>query len=182
MDIRTIKRLLYTALGATGVGLALAALFLLSRTAQNSEDFDRLHIMILLVNVTGVLVLFVLLIGNLARLWRDYRDHVPGAKLKARMVGMSVTLAVVPLLVVFYFSMQFINRGIDTWFNVEVEKGLDDALALSRAALEMQMRDHLTTTMKIADRLREVSGRQLFFELSMLRRESGASDSPSGLG
>jgi len=176
MDTRTIKRLLYTALGAAGVGLALAALFLLSRTAQNSEDFDRLHILILLVNVTGVLVLFALLIGNLARLWRDYRDHVPGAKLKARMVGMSVTLAVVPLLVVFYFSMQFINRGIDTWFNVEVEKGLDDALALSRAALEMQMRDHLTTTIQIADRLRDVSGRQLFFELSMLRRESGASE------
>ena len=176
MDTRKIKRLLYTVLGATGVGLALTALFLLSRTAQNAEDFDRLHILILLINVAGVLVLFAFLIGNLARLWRDYRDHVPGSKLKARMVGMSVTLAVVPLLVVFYFSMQFINRGIDTWFNVEVEKGLDDALALSRAALEMQMRDHLKTTVKIADRLREVSGRQLFFELNMLRRESGASE------
>ncbi len=176
MDTRTIRRMLYTALGATGVGLALTALFLLSRTAQNPEDFDRLHILILLINVAGVLVLFALLVGNLARLWRDYRNHVPGSKLKARMVGMSVTLAVVPLLVVFYFSMQFINRGIDTWFNVEVEKGLDDALALSRAALEMQMRDHLKTTAKIADRLREVTGRQLIFELSMLRRESGASE------
>jgi len=164
------------ALGATGVGLALTALFLLSRTAQNSEDFDRLHILILLINAAGVLVLFVFLVGNLARLWRDYRNHVPGSKLKARMVGMSVTLAVVPLLVVFYFSMQFINRGIDTWFNVEVEKGLDDALALSRAALEIQMRDHLKTTAKIADQLRDVTGRQLFFELSMLRRESGASE------
>ncbi len=176
MVTRTIKRLFYTVLGATGVGLALTALFLLSRTAQNADDFDRLHILILLINVAGVFVLFAFLIGNLARLWRDYRDHVPGSKLKARMVGMSVTLAVVPLLVVFYFSMQFINRGIDTWFNVEVEKGLDDALALSRAALEMQMRDHLRTTVQIADRLREVSGRQLFFELSMLRRESGASE------
>ncbi len=163
-------------LGATGVGLALTALFLLSRTAQNSEDFDRLHTLLLLINVAGVLVLFAFLIGNLARLWRDYRNHVPGSKLKARMVGMSVTLAVVPLLVVFYFSTQFINRGIDTWFNVEIEKGLDDALALSRAALEMQMRDHLRTTVQIADRLRDVRGRQLFFELSMLRRESGASE------
>ena len=176
MVARPIKRILYLVLGATGVGLALTALFLLSRTAQNSEDFDRLHTLLLLINVAGVLVLFAFLIGNLARLWRDYRNHVPGSKLKARMVGMSVTLAVVPMLVVFYFSMQFINRGIDTWFNVEVEKGLDDALALSRAALEMQMRDHLRTTLQIADRLRDVTGRQLFFELSMLRRESGASE------
>jgi len=176
MVTRAIKRLAYSVLGATGVGLVLTALFLLSRTAQNAEDFDRLHILILLVNIAGVIVLFAFLVGNLARLWHDYRAHVPGAKLKARMVGMSVTLAIVPLLVVFYFSMQFINRGIDTWFNVEVEKGLDDALALSRAALETQMRDHLRTTIKIADRLREASGRQLIFELSMLRRESGASE------
>ena len=176
MATRPIKRILYLVLGATGVGLALTALFLLSRTTQNSEDFDRLHTLLLLINVAGVLVLFAFLVGNLARLWRDYRNHVPGSKLKARMVGMSVMLATVPLLVVFYFSMQFINRGIDTWFNVEVDKGLDDALALSRAALEMQMRDHLRTTLQIADRLREVSGRQLFFELSMLRRESGASE------
>ena len=176
MDTRKIKNMVYTALGATGVGLAVTALFLLSRTAQNSEDFDRLHILILLINVAGVVVLFALLVGNLVRLLRDYRTDVPGARLKARMVGMSVSLAVVPLLVVFYFSMQFINRGIDTWFNVEVEKGLDDALALSRAALEMQMRDNLGTTVQIAERLRNVSRRQLIFELSMLRRESGASE------
>ena len=176
MDTRKIKNMVYTALGATGVGLAVTALFLLSRTAQNSEDFDRLHILILLINVAGVVVLFALLVGNLVRLLRDYRTDVPGARLKARMVGMSVSLAVVPLLVVFYFSMQFINRGIDTWFNVEVEKGLDDALALSRAALEMQMRDNLGTTVQIAERLRNVSKRQLIFELSMLRRESGASE------
>ena len=162
--------------GAAGSGLAITALFLLSRTAQNSEDFDRLHIVILLINTAGIVVLFALLVGNLARLLREYRTHVLGSKLKARMVGMSVTLAVVPLLVVFYFSMQFINRGIDTWFNVEVEKGLDDALALSRTVLELEMQDHLKITTKIAERLRETNTTQLIFELSTLRQESGASE------
>jgi len=159
-----------------GVGLAVVGLFLLSQTAQNSAEFDRLHIVILLINVAGVVVLFGLMVGNLARLLRDYRNHVPGSKLKARMVGMFVGLAVLPLLVVFYFSMQFINRGIDTWFNVEVEAGFDDALELSRMALEMQKRDRLEATMQIADRLQNVSPRQLIFELSKLRRESGASE------
>ena len=77
---------------------------------------------------------------------------------------------------VFYFSVQFINRGIDAWFSVEVEQGLDDALSLSRAALETQMRDDLRTTIRIAERLRDVLPRQLIFELSQLRRESGASE------
>ena len=62
-------------LAATAVGLALVALFLLSRTAQNSEDFNRLHILILSINVIGVLVLFILLVGNLYRLLREYRTR-----------------------------------------------------------------------------------------------------------
>ncbi|MEQ9564208.1 MAG: ATP-binding protein, partial [Woeseiaceae bacterium] len=61
-------------------------------------------------------------------------------------------------------------------FNVEVETGLDDALKLSRAALEMRMREHLETTVRINNRLRQVVPRQLIFELSLLRRESGASE------
>ena len=176
MDARSVKRAFYTLLAATGVGLALVALFLLSRTAQNSDDFNRLHISILSINVIGVLVLFMLLVGNLARLLREYRTNVPGARLKARIVGMFVGLAVLPLLVVFYFSLQFINRGIDSWFNVEVEDGLDNALELSRAVLEIQKREHLFATKQVASRLGQVTERQFIFELSMLRRESGASE------
>jgi nitrogen fixation/metabolism regulation signal transduction histidine kinase len=176
MAARALRRAAYTIFAATGVGLVLVALFLLSRTAQNSDDFDRLHNVILAINVAGVIVLFVFLVGNLARLLKEYRTHVPGAKLKARIVGMFVGLAVLPLLVVFYFSIQFINRGIDTWFNVDVGEGLENALALSRAALEMQMRQHLYATQQISQRLGEVSEQQLIFELSMLRRESGASE------
>ena len=176
MAARTIKRVFYGALGATGVALALFAFYLLSRTAQDAGEFDELQNLILLVNIAGVLALLALLVGNLARLVRDYRAHVPGIKLKARMVAMFVGLAVLPLLIVFYFAMQFINRGIDTWFNVEVEAGLDDALALSQASLGMQMRDHLNTTIQIAERVRDIDGRELIFALGVLRRESGATE------
>lgn len=176
MATRTLKRFVYSSFGVLGFGLALGALYLLSRTAQNSQEFDRLYVYILLINVAGVIVLFALMVGNLARLFRDYRTHVPGSKLKARMVGMFVGLAAVPLLVVFYFSMQFINRGIDTWFSVDVEAGLDDALALSRAALEMQMREQLQSTTRIATLLEQVNSNQVIFELSNLRRQSGASE------
>jgi len=176
MDARTIKRVIYGFVAASGVGLAVVALFLLTQTVEKSDDFDRLQDVILAINIAGGVLLLAFLIGNLARLARDYRRNVPGAKLKARMVGMFVGLAVLPLLVVFYFSMQFINRGIDSWFNVEVEEGLENALTLSRAALEMQKRQNLYATQRVAQRLSQVSDRQIIFELSMLRRESGASE------
>jgi len=176
MVARTLKRILYTLLALAGVGLALAALFLLSQTAQNSDQFNRLHNSLLVINIAGVLILFVLFVGNLGRLVREYRTHVPGAKLKARIVTMFIGLAALPLLVVFYFSMQFINQGIDTWFNVEVEKGLNNALALTEAVLDIRQREHLIATREIARRLGQLSERQLLFEISSLRRDSGASE------
>ena len=176
MVARTLKRALYFLVATSGVGLALAALFLLTQTVQKSDDFDRLQGVILAINIAGGILLIALLIGNLARLLRDYRHNVPGTKLKARMVGMFVGLAVLPLLVVFYFSMQFINRGIDSWFSVQVEEGLDNALTLSRAALETQKRQNLFATQQVAKRLSRANDRQIIFELSMLRREAGASE------
>jgi len=176
MEARSIKRVFYTILATLGVGTVVVAVFLLSLTAQNSNDFARLQDVIVAINIAGIFLLFTLLAGNLARLWRDYRTHVPGARLKARLVGMFVTLAVLPLIVVFYFSLQFINRGIDSWFNVEVEEGMENALQLSQAALSMQVRQHLNATQQIAQQLARGEERQRVFELSMLRRESGASE------
>ena len=171
-----IRPLLYAMMSAFGVGLTFIALIMLSQAAQNSENFDQLANSILWVNILCLFVLMVLLVGNLFRLFRDYQQNIPGSRLKGKMVGMFVGLAIIPLLIVFYFSMQFINRGIDTWFNVEVETGLDDALTLSRNALAMQMRDHLSATEQIAQRLRETNSSQFIYEIGQLREEIGASE------
>jgi nitrogen fixation/metabolism regulation signal transduction histidine kinase len=145
MDARTLKRAFYGLFAASGVLLSLAALFLLSVTAQNSAEFDRLHNVLIGVNIAGAILLFILLVGNLIRLLREYRENVPGARLKARIVGMFVGLAVLPLIVVFYFAVQYINRGIDSWFDVEIDEGLGDAIQLVRAVLEIQKHDNLAS-------------------------------------
>ena len=176
MAARTLKRFIFALMSIASVALILSALFLLTQTVQRSDDFDRLQDVILIVNVAGGFILLLLLIANLWRLLRDYRANVPGAKLKARMVGMFVGLAVLPLIVVFYFSIQFINRGIDSWFNVQVEEGLENAIKLSQAAIEFRKRQHLYATTQIAQKLAVLPDRQVIFELSMMRRESGASE------
>ena len=79
MVLRTIKRAATFLLGATGVLMALVALFLLSVTAQNSDEFGRLNDAILVINIVGVVLLFLLVIGNLFRLFQEYSDNVPGS-------------------------------------------------------------------------------------------------------
>src|SRR5690606_5232269 len=150
---RKLKRDLYTVLLALGVLLWLAALLLFSRVAEDSDDFARLEIWILIVNSIGLAVLLVLIGVNLTHLIRDLRRHVPGSRLKLRMITLLVALAVTPLLIVYMFSVAFINRGIDNWFDVDLQRGLDDAITLSQSALEVETRRGLEELQRLAERL-----------------------------
>ena len=153
--------------------LWLAAILFMVQTAQHSEQFSRLHPWILMINVAGLVVLVGLLFTKLAQLVRDWRGHVIGSRLKARMVWIFGVLATLPILLVYFFAVQFLNRGIDSWFNVEIRQSLDDALVLSRSALETRMREHLAATEVIADRLASAGGTPGAL-LEELRRQAGA--------
>jgi nitrogen fixation/metabolism regulation signal transduction histidine kinase len=163
-----------TVLGCIGVALWVVALYLLSAAAQNSEKFDRWLPWILLVNIAGMLTLFVLLAVKLWRLVRDYRRHVPGSRLKGRTVAIFSALAVAPILVVYYFSLQFLSRGIDSWFELEVSQGLKDTRELSHAALEVRVREFLQHTQVVAHSLSDLQDFQLAAELDRARRDSSA--------
>ena len=163
-----------TVLGSIGVALWLAALYLLASAAQNSAGFERGMPWILLINISGLLTLFVLLAGKLTHLVRDYRRHVPGSRLKGRTVAIFSALAVAPILVVYYFSLTFINRGIDSWFELEVSQGLKDTRELSHAALEVRVREFLQHTQVVAHTLSASSDFELISTLDRERRESTA--------
>jgi nitrogen fixation/metabolism regulation signal transduction histidine kinase len=163
-----------TVLGSIGVALWLAALYLLASAAQNSAEFDKWLPWILLINISGLLTLFVLLAGKLWELVRDYRRHVPGSRLKGRTVAIFSALAVAPILVVYYFSLQFINRGIDSWFELEVSQGLKDTRELSHAALEVRVREFLQHTQVVAHTLSASSDLELIGTLDRERRDSTA--------
>jgi PAS domain S-box-containing protein len=163
-----------TVLGGVGIALWIFALYLLASAAQNSEKFDRWLPWILLVNISGMLTLALLLAGKLTRLVRDYRRHVPGSRLKGRTVAIFSALAVAPILVVYYFSLQFLSRGIDSWFELEVSQGLKDTRELSHAALEVRVREFLQHTQVVAHALSGVQDFELAGTLDRQRRDSTA--------
>jgi nitrogen fixation/metabolism regulation signal transduction histidine kinase len=159
--------LLWSAIGG-------GAFLLLAKSVQNSSEFGRLQLWILGIDVCGVIALTGLLAHKLWRLVRDYRAHVPGSRLTARTVGIFGALVIAPLLIVYMSSLEFINRGIDSWFTVEVKQGLNDALDLSRAALDLRMREYSTRTVAFADDLADVDPARVQEHLDSQRRESHA--------
>lgn len=170
------RRIAVTLLTIFGAVASLASLVLLANTAQDARLFDRLQPWLLVVNLAGVLVLLVLIGRKLYELGRDWRRHVPGSRMKARAVVMFSLLALAPIIVVYYFSVNAISRGIDSWFDVNVGRGLDDALALSRAALSLRMREFSGRTGKVADELRGARDYELVGQLERYRRFAGATE------
>ena len=165
--------MLLTILGAL---MLFTSLVFLSKTTQNSSEFGQLQASILLLNAAGVLLLLTLIISNLITLIKQYRQHTPGARLTARMVTMFVVLAVAPLGLVYYFSLQFITRDIDSWFDVEIEGALDDSLLLSRTALENRKREYLERVQRNVSRLEGLTGQALVAELGQVRAAIGAEE------
>jgi nitrogen fixation/metabolism regulation signal transduction histidine kinase len=152
---------------------ALTALFL---SAQNSAQFGRWQPWILLASAVGVIALLAMLIRKTVQLIRAYRSGVPGSRLTSRTVLVFGALVALPLLSVYVFSLQFLNRGIDSWFQVEIKQSLDDAVVLSRAALDLRMREQLERTERFAQRLSTLpsSGAMLVAMDEELRRTDAA--------
>ncbi len=164
-----------------GYGLALlwaavgaGALLILAKSMQNSSEFSRLQPWILLFNVAGVIALTVLLARKVWQLVRDYRNQVPGSRLTARTVAIFGTLVIAPLIIVYLFSLDFLNRGIDSWFQVEVKQGLNDAVGLTRSTLEVRMREYVSSIEGFARSLIDLDGGQILTRLDEERRATDA--------
>jgi nitrogen fixation/metabolism regulation signal transduction histidine kinase len=155
-------------------GVGVGALLLLAKSVQNSGEFSRLQPWILLLNLIGVVALSTLLTRKLIQLVRDYRAHVPGSRLTARTVAIFGALVIAPLLIVYLCSLQFLNRGIDSWFHVEVKQGLSDALVLSRAALDLRVREYSRHTENLAHSLANATPEEIALRVFEERRATAA--------
>lgn len=156
--------------------LLLVSLSFMSDATHNSERFGRLYSLLLLTNALGLLVLTGLIGANLYWLLVQYRRRAAGSRLTARLVVTFVILSVLPVSTVYYFSLQFLQRGIDSWFDVQIEASLEDAMELSRSAFDVRLRDLLHQTERLAEELTEVPSALAPLSLFDLRVRSGASE------
>ena len=154
----------------------LGSTYLMSNATQDSARFGELYSVLLAVNAAALIGLGVLIAWNLYHLLHQARERRPGAKLTVRMVVVFVVLSVTPVTIVYYFSLQFLHRGIDSWFDVRIEAALNDALELSRTALGVRMRELLAQTARIASDLEPLAAERAVGALDDARRLSGASE------
>lgn len=157
-------------------GFVLLSLQLMSSATQESSELNELYSWLLIINALGSIILLGLISVNTVSLVRQLKKREAGSRLTTRMVSLFVLLALAPAAIVFYFSMQFLHQGIDSWFNVEIDRAMEDSLELSQVALDQRMRWYLKQTEQLIDRLSDKSEAGVTLEMEHMRDFSGASE------
>lgn len=130
--------------------LSISSLVALMFAADNPSEFNRMQLPLLIINSLSLLVLFGVVFLSIRKIMMDYKKSKLGARLRARMALAFSGLSVVPALLVFIFATDFMNKGLDIWFDADVEDGLRNALLLGRSAMDDQEQKRVFDTANIA--------------------------------
>ena len=154
--------------------MLLGASVFLSQSAQDGDLFGDYYTALIILNAVGIAILALLTFIQVRRLFSAFRARTLGSRLTLRFIATFAVLTLVPLAMVYYFSVQFLSRSIDSWFDVRIEKALDDALLLGRSTLEATKLEVIRQA-RIAGRRIELttSSVQLYSLLDRIRETRG---------
>ncbi|MBU3576605.1 ATP-binding protein [Polynucleobacter sp. UK-Kesae-W10] len=149
------KKILPTAIGLIG-GFALLLLLLLSIASSNTEFFDRYFIWLYAANVIiGACLILVILTLVIVIAVRWYQGRF-GTRLIAKLAMIFALVGIVPGLILYGVSLQFVSRSIETWFDVKVESALNSGLELGRVTLRIAQEEILGEGNFIAEQVAQV--------------------------
>ncbi len=154
--------------------LLVVSLYAISDATSNSATFGKYYNWLIFFNVIGLISLLALIIYNVFKLIVQYRLKTIGSRLTARMISVFVLLTIIPVSIVYYFSLSFLHRSIDSWFDVGIETALEDSLHLGRSAIDLRKREALNKTRQIAFDISELDDEILFVYLDDARDQHNA--------
>ncbi len=155
------------------VAAALAGilLFLLTSASANTALFSRHYPLLLALNGAVAIILLGSVLVQLAKLWREYKARVFGSRLTYRLLLAFALMAMLPGLVIYGVSVQFVMRSIESWFDVRVDAALEGGINLGRSALDYLLSDLAskagTMAIDLGDRVGNVN------RLNRLREQAG---------
>jgi nitrogen fixation/metabolism regulation signal transduction histidine kinase len=158
----------------TGATLVLA--FLLSFATNSPALYERHYLWLFWLNVAvaGLLALVILIAS--VRLVMRLRRRKFGSQLLLKLAAIFATVGVIPGVLIYTVSFQFVSRSIESWFDVRVEGALDAGLNLGRATLDARTKDLGDRTRAAAEQLAESGTNPRPLALERLREQLEASD------
>ncbi|MCD2512670.1 ATP-binding protein [Comamonas endophytica] len=167
---------------AVGVGVALMCamglvlMFMLALATNNREAYERNYSWLFTMNVLVAAVLLGLLLWGGVRLALRLRRGRFGSRLLLKLAGIFALVGVVPGLLIYVVSYQFVSRSIESWFDVKVEGALSAGVSLASVTLDTVANDMAHNTRTASESLAQVPNAAAGFELERIREQLGAID------
>ena len=138
-----------------GTGAALVLAFVLSFSSQGGGFYERHFVWLFWLNLAAaVLLALVIAVVGLRLLLRLRRGKF-GSRLLLKLAGIFAVVGLLPGLVIYTVSYQFVSRSIEAWFDVKVAGALDSGLALGKDTLAALANDLRGKALMAAERLAE---------------------------
>jgi nitrogen fixation/metabolism regulation signal transduction histidine kinase len=123
------------------VATGAALVYLMSEASSNTALFTQNYPLLLGLGGGLALGLMVLIVYQLLVLRRKLRERVFGSKLTLRLMVVFALMALIPGGLVYAISFQFLQRSIESWFDVRVDESLKGGINLARSALENSLKE-----------------------------------------
>src|SRR5262245_66541937 len=124
-----------------GGAVAAVGLFMLATASADTTIFARDYPLLLGLKAALAALLAALVAIQLVMLARRHRARVFGARLTLRLLVRFAALAVVPGLIVYAVSVQFLTRSIESWFDVKVDAALEGGINLGQQVIDQMLAD-----------------------------------------
>jgi nitrogen fixation/metabolism regulation signal transduction histidine kinase len=159
-----------------GGSVAAIGLFLLATASGDTGLLERHYPLLLALNAALAGLLAGVVVYQMVNFVRRYRAGVFGARLTLRLLTRFAALALVPGLIVYAVSMQFLTRSIESWFDVKVDAALEGGITLGQQAIDQMMVDLQAKARAMTLELGEGQAPQLAARLERLRGQVGVDE------
>ncbi|MGB1010335.1 MAG: ATP-binding protein [Thiolinea sp.] len=130
--------------------ISLTLLYLVTRTnVYTSAYVDG----VLYLNGFMLLLLSAAILLNLTRIIYQWHTRQAGSRFTLRLMAGFLALTLLPVVIVSFFSMNFIGKNISRQLDGRVERALGDALELSEMSLAIRSSTHLQQLSALAGEL-----------------------------
>jgi nitrogen fixation/metabolism regulation signal transduction histidine kinase len=157
-------------------GVALVLLFVLSLTGQGGSFVERHMDWLYWLNIAVAVLLSLVILLAALRLAVRKRQGKFGTMLLIKLAGIFALVGVVPGVLIYTVSVQFVSRSIEVWFDARVQGALDAGIDLGRGTLDTLVADLGAKTRSAAERAAENRSLATPLGLERLREQLAAQE------
>jgi len=169
---RRTRLIIVSALTAVTV-LTAVQVFIHQLSVQSPIASNILVFALVNVNLLLLLVLVLLVFRSLFKIYMERRNNLLGARFRTKLVVAFLSLSLLPALLLFLVASNLITTSVDSWFNIQVETSLQNALEVAQTYYRITQDRVLNAAQQfgqgaVAAELLQEEGRE---ELARLARE-----------